>query len=209
MRIINPIYFLLFNFWLVSCQPQSLNQELKITETPQSIINPKGALLIVDKDSTELRAIEGLVYYKDKPFTGTSVIYYTKNAKAAAIQYLNGKKEGLYEKWFPDGLLSFEAYYKAGRKEGITKTWWKNGALRSQSIFKNGTPDGIQLQWYKSGAKFKRQSMVNGQEQGIQKAWRENGKIYNNYEAKNGRIFGLKRANLCFELAEEVVQYKE
>ena len=210
MKIVTPIYFLLFGLWIISCQPKSVDQELsKITASSQPMTNPKGELLIIDKDSTELRPLEGLVYYKNKPFTGTSVIYYTKNIKAAAIQYLDGKKEGLYKKWFPDGLLSFEAYYKAGRQEGITKTWWKNGTLRSESRFKNGIPDGIQLQWYKSGNKFKRQQLVNGQEQGIQKAWRENGKIYNNYEAKNGRIFGLKRANLCFELAEEVVQYKE
>ena len=34
----------------------------------------------------------------------------------------------------------------------------------------------------------------------------QNGKIYNNYEAKNGRIFGLKRASLCFQLEDEIVQ---
>jgi antitoxin component YwqK of YwqJK toxin-antitoxin module len=49
-------------------------------------------------------------------------------------------------------------------------------------------------------------AIVNGQEEGMQKAWRENGKIYNNYEAKNGRIFGLKRASLCFQLEDEIVQ---
>lgn len=49
---------------------------------------------------------------------------------------------------------------------------------------------------------------MNGREEGMQKAWRENGKIYNNYEAKNGRIFGLKRANLCYELENEEVQFK-
>lgn len=210
MKIAKSLYFLLFSLLIISCQTQSIDPELsKITETPQPIINPKGELLIVNKDSTELRPLEGLVYYKDKPFSGTSVKYYNKNAKAAAIQYLAGKKEGLYQKWFPNGLLSFEAYYLAGRQDGITKTWWKNGVLRSESRSKKGVQDGIQLQWYQSGSKFKRQIIVNGQEQGIQKAWRENGKIYNNYEAKNGRIFGLKRANLCFELAEEVVQYKK
>ena len=49
-------------------------------------------------------------------------------------------------------------------------------------------------------------TIVNGREEGMQQAWRRNGKIYNNYEAKNGRIFGLKRANLCFQLEEEIVQ---
>ena len=81
--------------------------------------------------------------------------------------------------------------------------------LRSESNFKMGIAEGEQWQWYKSGAKFKRRQLVNGREEGIQQSWRENGKIYNNYEAKNGRIFGLKRANLCFELDNEIVQYED
>ncbi|MEM7512572.1 MAG: toxin-antitoxin system YwqK family antitoxin, partial [Bacteroidota bacterium] len=51
--------------------------------------------------------------------------------------------------------------------------------------------------------------LVGGKEEGLQQAWRENGKIYNNYEAKNGRIFGLKRANLSYELDNEIIQYAE
>jgi antitoxin component YwqK of YwqJK toxin-antitoxin module len=69
-----------------------------------------------------------------------------------------------------------------------------------------GVPHGIQKQWYQSGAKFKHLSLNHGIEEGLQQSWRENGKIYNNYEAKNGRIFGLKRANLCYELEEEIIQ---
>jgi hypothetical protein len=46
-----------------------------------------------------------------------------------------------------------------------------------------------------------------GKEEGLQQAWLENGKIYVNYEAKNGRIFGMNRANLCYKLKNEKVQY--
>ena len=42
----------------------------------------------------------------------------------------------------------------------------------------------------------------------MQQAWLENGKIYVNYEAKNGRKFGMNRANLCYELKEEEIQYE-
>ena len=70
-----------------------------------------------------------------------------------------------------------------------------------------GVTHGNQRQWYQNGQLFKSIHIVDGKEEGLQQAWRENGKIYNNYEAKNGRIFGLKRANLCYELETEVVQY--
>ena len=162
----------------------------------------------VNKNEVELHPNEGLVYYKDKPFSGTSVAYYDSLTLAESIDYLKGKKHGFKTKWFPSGIKSFEAKYKEGKQDEITKSWWKNGQLRSESNFRIGKVNGVQTQWYKSGVKFKERHIVEGREEGMQRAWRENGTIYNNYEAKNGRIFGLKRASLCYELEDEEVQYK-
>lgn len=160
-------------------------------------------------DSLILKANQGLFYYHNQPFTGKSVSYYPNGNIATQIEFFDGKKEGLYQKYYPNNSLSFEANYKNGKQDGKIRTWWKNGVLRSESHKKNGIVEGIQKQWYASGAKFKELHYTNGQEEGIQKAWRENGKIYNNYEAKNGRIFGLKRANLCYELENEIVQFED
>jgi len=195
-----PLAFFALLFCLKSCQ---VPDKKKVPSTP--IVDA----LVIDKSTLELRPLEGLVYYKDRPFTGTSVAYFTPQQLAVSIQYINGKKEGRYQKWYPNRQLSFESNYANGRQEGSTKTWWKNGILRSEATFKNGVAHGVQLQWYKSGAKFKRLNIVNGKEEGLQQAWRENGKIYNNYEAKNGRIFGLKRANLCYQLADETVKFSD
>ncbi|WCO00648.1 toxin-antitoxin system YwqK family antitoxin [Psychroserpens ponticola] len=163
--------------------------------------------IAVNKNELVLKTDLGLMYYQNQPFNGTSVKHYNAVVKAESIKYINGKRHGIYQKWFPNGALSFEAYYVNGLQHGKAKSWWKNGNLRSEANFKDGIVNGIQKQWYKSGAKFKEMSIVNGQEEGFQKAWRENGKIYNNYEAKNGRIFGLKRASLCYQLEDENVQY--
>ncbi len=161
---------------------------------------------IISQDSLKLHPNEGLVYHKDNVFTGTSVFFDENETKRISIDYLQGKKHGIYKKWFENGRLSFEAQFSQGKQHGLTQTWWRNGQLRSKSQYQEGMAHGVQLQWYKSGAKFKRQNLVKGQEQGLQQSWRENGKLYNNYEAKNGRIFGLKRANLCYELENEYIQ---
>ncbi len=160
--------------------------------------------------SLKLNPSKGLVYLlnqKNQPFTGTSISHYPNGEKAATIEYIKGKKHGKYYKWFTDGTKSFEANYINGKQDGKTETWWKNGNKRSTSNYENGVPNGIQQQWYKSGAKFKKMNLINGREEGLQQSWRENGKLYNNYEARNGRIFGLKRAALCYELDQEVVQF--
>ena len=162
--------------------------------------------IAINKSELELKPNLGLMYYQGQPFTGISILYYSETIKAESITYVNGKRHGLYKKWFADGRLSFEAHYFNGLQEGTTKTWWKDGNMRSEANYTNGIVNGIQKQWYRSGIRFKEMTIVNGKEEGLQKAWRENGKIYNNYEAKNGRIFGLKRASLCYQLEDEIVQ---
>lgn len=187
---------------MLSCQKETQNN----VAYAEAIINPR-AYISVHKSELEMHPNLGLMLFKNQPFSGTSLRFYNEDVNAESIQYINGKRHGLYQKWFPDGTLSFEANYLDGLQHGKTRTWWKNGNLRSEAYYENGVANGIQKQWYKSGAKFKEMSIINGKEEGLQKAWRENGKIYNNYEAKNGRIFGLKRANLCYQLEDENVQY--
>jgi antitoxin component YwqK of YwqJK toxin-antitoxin module len=186
---------------LVSCKREAqksiAHNEAEISSTDDLTIN---------KNVLVLKPNLGLMYYNNQPFTGTSELFYSQLVKAETIAYKNGKRHGKYRKWFPDGTLSFEATYNNGLQQGTAKSWWNNGNLRSESNYDNGIVNGIQKQWYKSGNIFKEMTIVNGKEQGMQKAWRENGKIYNNYEAKNGRIFGLKRASLCFQLEDEIVQ---
>jgi antitoxin component YwqK of YwqJK toxin-antitoxin module len=163
--------------------------------------------LFVAEELLLLNQQQGLVYYEGKPFTGVAVESAASGGVVAKIQYQEGKKHGVEQKWFADGSPSYYSEYHEGKKHGTTKTWWKNGHPRSVGRFADGIGEGIQEQWYQSGSLFKKRQLVNGKEQGLQQSWRENGKLYNNYEAKDGRIYGLKRGNLCYELEEEIVQY--
>ncbi|MGB1217744.1 MAG: toxin-antitoxin system YwqK family antitoxin [Saprospiraceae bacterium] len=181
-----------------ACQSNDSGELKKLESTSDLIVND--SLLVLAQN-------EGLVYYQNKPFSGNAVNYFPNTEQIASSRtYQNGRTDGLYQKWFGDGTMSFESHYKNGKQNGLTRSWWKDGVPRSESNFTDGIAHGKQIQWYKSGGKFKEQNLVNGREQGIQKAWRENGKIYTNYEARNGRIFGLKRASLCYELEEEDIK---
>lgn len=161
----------------------------------------------VSQDSLLLDKSNGISYYQNQPLTGNAISKYDDGVLAISIDYKDGRKDGLYKKFFHNGELSFEAHYLNGKLNGKNRTWWSNGNLRTESNFVEGVPDGVQLQYYKTGQLFKKINLVMGQEEGLQQSWRENGKLYNNYEAKNGRIFGLKRSKLCFKLDDEKVQY--
>lgn len=185
----------------VSCQ-----KETKRPMALKDVAIRSSDFRIIGKSALELQPSLGLMYYNNQPFTGVSEVFYSEIVKAETIEHKNGKRHGAYKKWFPDGTISYEAHYDNGLQQGTAKSWWKNGKLRSEANYDKGIVNGVQKQWYKSGSLFKEMSIVNGKEEGLQKAWRENGKIYNNYEAKNGRFFGLKRASLCYQLENEIVQ---
>ena len=190
-----PLILISFCVLLFSCQNNARDTIIHIPEKE------------VLKEKLVLHPNKGLVFHLEQPFSGYATSYYPNAVMSERVGYWLGKKQGVYQKWFKDGRLSFEANYQEGKKHGTSKTWWRNGALRSASIHEMGITNGIQKQWYQNGQLFKLMRIVDGKEEGLQQSWRDNGKIYNNYEAKNGRIFGLKRANLCYELEDEIVQY--
>tara|TARA_R110001592_G_scaffold237306_11_gene496352 strand:- start:7122 stop:7733 length:612 start_codon:yes stop_codon:yes gene_type:complete len=156
-----------------------------------------------------LNANEGVVYYDNILFTGTSVKKYNSGVVAETIEYKQGKRNGLRKKWFENGKLSYEANYISNKLDGTTRSWWISGQLKTESHIVDGKLNGTQKQWYNNGQLFKELTMVDGKESGMQRAWRKTGKLYINYEAKQGRIFGLNRSNLCYELNNEDIVYKD
>lgn len=201
MQLVNKTY-LWFFISLASCQSIAKEEANALEPSPMAIDMievPKSALTNIPN--------KGLVMHQNEPFTGNSVKYYENEQMAERITYVNGKRQGIYNKWYPDGLLSYEASYRSNRTDGTTRSWWPNTNLRSEAQLVRGVISGTQRQWYQSGALFKEMNYKNGKEEGMQRAWRENGKLYTNYEAKNGRTFGLRRSTLCFELEEEDVQF--
>ncbi|WP_339714994.1 toxin-antitoxin system YwqK family antitoxin [Cyclobacterium amurskyense] len=163
----------------------------------------------VSDENLILNPNQGIVFYKDEPFTGTGIATYPNGLVSEKITYLNGKRDGVLQRWFENGLLSFEANYERNSLNGMVKSWWSNGKLRSEANFQHGLVHGVQKQWYSSGQLFKVLHIVEGKEEGLQQAWRENGKLFVNYEAKDGRIYGLKRASLCYELEGENIVIDE
>ncbi|CAM4263237.1 Toxin-antitoxin system YwqK family antitoxin [Zobellia roscoffensis] len=170
------------------------------TEKKPSIKNHE-----VYKHDLVLNQNEGKWYYHNKPFNGYSIKCYPNGVTSERLGYLNGKREGIAKRWENNGLLRIESFYKQNRLTGTYKVWWKNGELTEESIYENGALHGVQKMYYPDGSLAKKRQLVNGREEGLQKSWLKNGKLYINYEAKNGRIFGMKRANSCYKLEDEIV----
>ena len=142
------------------------------------------------------------------PFSGYAVEKYSDNQIFQKIGIFNGKKEGRTQVWHPNGFLKSEAFYKNGKLNGTYRTWAQDppDQLIGHLNYKNGKAHGLQKKWYSSGAIYKILRLNMGKEEGLQQAFRPNGVLYANYEARNGRIYGLKKAALCYELENEIIQ---
>ena len=143
--------------------------------------------------------------YKQRPYTGEVVTYYSSGQLSTSDMFVNGRRQGYAKRWFANGVLAYESNYVSGVREGVEKSWWDNGNRRTKAVFVKGKKDGEAFSWYRNGPKFKKSNYSSGLPTGLQQGWRRNGKLFTNYEYKNGRIYGLKKANSCVGLKDETV----
>jgi antitoxin component YwqK of YwqJK toxin-antitoxin module len=79
---------------------------------------------------------------------GTKETYFleTKIIKRR-INYKNGKKDGLYEEWYPDGKLETRYSYKNEKMDGLYEYWYMDGKLWIKCNYKNGEHKGLYQLW--------------------------------------------------------------
>ena len=65
--------------------------------------------------------------------------------------YKNGKKDGLWTYWYPEGQKSSEAHYKDGVENGVTTRWYQNSQQLSEKHYKDGVEDGVTTYWNPNG----------------------------------------------------------
>ena len=197
-------YFLiLISIIFISCKSDRENQ--LISHSQEIIIKNVEVL----KEDLILNGNLGIWYYNDTPYSGYSVKYHMNGTLIEMVGFYNGKKEGIAKLWYDNGILKMESNYNQNSLVGSYKSWWRNGVLSSESNYVNGRVNGVEKKWFDNGVLSKQRNLLNGKEDGIQKAWLKNGKLYVNYEAKNGRIFGMRRANSCYKLEDEIVIRKK
>lgn len=202
IALIKAISWLLFAI-VSSCDTSGNNQAKTLGYLS---VSKEIAANIVHYDSLILNQFEGKWYYEEQPFNGHAITHYANGEIASDLGFFDGKKEGVAYAYYEDGAIKKEAHYVQNRLDGKVLSWWPNKELMLESNYILGVRHGVQKKWYPNGQLATKVNINKGKEEGLQQAWLENGKIYVNYEAKNGRTFGLKKANLCYELEDEVLQ---
>lgn len=176
MRVLVIIVFSFF--WLLSCEREEL---------------------VMDKTSTELELVNGVLYYQKNIFNGLLVSRYDDASFKMKLQYVNGRKDGYEKQWHLNGELSQSRLYSHGIKIGNHLGWWEDGTQKFDYHYnEKGEYNGNRKEWYKNGQLVRDFNYSNGKEIGSQRMWTDSGKIRANYEVKNGERFGLIGLKKCY-----------
>jgi antitoxin component YwqK of YwqJK toxin-antitoxin module len=147
----------------------------------------------------------GLIFYENKVFTGDVITFSADNDTIELCTIKRGKRHGKLVRWYPDGSVKEERYFKDNRRDGFHQKWYPTGVKAFEYRFKNGVYVDTLKEWYPNGQLYLLSHNKNGQPSGRQKAWRENGELYLNYDVVYGRKYGNAGIKHCKSLWSEVV----
>ena len=91
-------------------------------------------------------------YYRDgNPIGAHERWSKTNNRYYAKYSYIDGKKEGLFESFYPNGRLKTQFYYINNKIEGAYKQWSPTGQRICKCYFKNNKLNGYYRKWHYNG----------------------------------------------------------
>lgn len=105
----------------------------------------------------------------------------TQNAFGQKERYQRRKKdfakEGLYERFHPDGYKLEEAHFKNDTLDGERKLFYSNGQVERVEHYRAGIFHGAFQQFYENGQIQLEQTFADGYLEGLSTAWYPNGTL--------------------------------
>lgn len=136
------------------------------------------------------------------------VEWYPGTKDTAVVTYfLNGKEQGRWVKYHPNGKIREERFFDQGKKVGLMRTWWEDGQLQSSFSFKDDEYEGECSEWNEKGILIRRMHYARGHESGAQQQWYDDGSIRSNYVIIKGRRFGLLGTKNCVNVSDSLDRF--
>ncbi len=122
MESINRIFLIILIFFTISC-------ENKIPET--------------DINCSTLEEKDGILYEKERKFTGSCFTLYDFNLEKDEIRsYKKGLKHGMWVKYYGNGYIQYIGNAKKGEIHGKYTGYYINGNIKEEGRMKMGFRDG-------------------------------------------------------------------
>lgn len=96
----------------------------------------------------------------------------------AQEEYKNGKRHGTWISYDATGEQKLrESIYDDGKPDGVWKSWYPNGQQQREITFAGGTQNGQATEWDKEGVKRGEATFVDGKRDGETTEWRPDGSV--------------------------------
>jgi antitoxin component YwqK of YwqJK toxin-antitoxin module len=160
---------------------------------------------LVSSTDTSLHLKDGLLLYGNNLFSGTIYALYINTTDTAEIKnYLLGKENGVWKKYFPNHEIKEIREFNDGKKVGKMIGFWGNKKPMLEYHFKEDEFDGTCKEWNYYGQLIREMNYIKGHEEGAQKMYYDNGKIRSNYIMKEGKRFGLLGTKNCVNVSDSI-----
>jgi len=135
--------------------------------------------------------------YKNQPFSGYMVERERNGQIVYQLPIIKGKENGRAIGMYNTGEKLMTCNFVEGKREGIFQQWWPNGRLRYLFTYHQGNYQGTQWVYFPNGRVQGEKNYSGGKEEGVQKIWDSTGKLLSNYAVKNNILYGTVSSKDC------------
>lgn len=133
-----------------------------------------------------------------KTYTGIISERYANGSPSLWKTLINGKSNGLWLEWYPNGNLRYRAHWKDSKGNGKWEYFYPNGQLRSESFYIDDIAQGMLKAYHENGQLKTDVVFLNGKKEGIE----------HNYDV-NGLLVSRKRYEKGVQIIDEPIIFQE
>ncbi|HEY5826236.1 MAG TPA: toxin-antitoxin system YwqK family antitoxin [Cyclobacteriaceae bacterium] len=176
--------FLFCLFVLISC-----SEKPAATETTSAVAAPADAAVIENNDG---QYVDVPANAAKEEFTDTPGVVKVSLGADAQGTYKDGKRDGSWIEYHPNGLVKTITSYVDGKKEGLYAELTNNGQLQKRMYYHNNLRHGEYKEFNYSTVKEERTYQFDKLE-GTVKIFYDNGKVMEEGNYKNGTRDGVSK----------------
>lgn len=169
--------------------------------------NSGDSLKQINKD--ELKEVEGLLYFNDRPFTGR---YIESGLDCGGSEFVNckeGLRDGPFKVVYKNGKTEIEGNFSKGKKHGLARGYDENGIIKYELFFKNDKIDNYLKKFNASGKLISEIQYKNGVEHGEVKSYNDSGVLVFKGRHNNGFLEGICKNYYDSGELESEIEYLE
>lgn len=115
--------------------------------------------------------------WKDGLRHGAFKMYNKDGRLTEMIHYVDGKKQGMFTKYYTNGVKASECNMELGRRHGAFKIYNMNGRLIDNIHYVDGKKHGMFTRYHPNGVKARECNIELGRRHGLQTRWDEAGNV--------------------------------